>query len=271
LFVDAVGSLMPKLRLRSRPWLGAFDERTHSLLFNAAVPLASVALLPMVRQTRAIASLHFASRDPNRFTRTHATDFLGHLASVAAFGLENAVNRARVVQRGFTDALTGWHNRSYLDNRLGEELARGQRENHSLVCLMLDVDHFKRVNDNHGHAAGDVVLREIAQRVRAEVRSSDVSARYGGEEFIVVMPHTQLETGRLLAERIRIAVSASPFGIGVLDPPLAITVSIGLAEYWPRDGHEDPESAAQHLMARADKALYEAKAAGRNAVVLAAA
>jgi two-component system cell cycle response regulator len=85
------------------------------------------------------------------------------------------------------------------------------------------------------------------------------------------MPHTQLETGRLLAERIRIAVSASPFGIGVLDPPLAITVSIGLAEYWPRDGHEDPESAAQHLMARADKALYEAKAAGRNAVVLAAA
>ncbi|HUF72881.1 MAG TPA: DUF484 family protein [Gammaproteobacteria bacterium] len=271
LFVDTVGALAPKLGSRARPWLGEFSERLHRPLFADGPMLASVALLPLVRHAQVVASLHFASKDPERFTPTHATDFLRHLASMAAFGLESAVNRAKLVQRGFTDALTGWHNRSYLETRLGEELARSQRERTSLVCLMLDVDHFKRINDDHGHAAGDIVLREIAERIGAEVRGCDVSARYGGEEFIVLLPRTQLNTGSLLAERIRAAVSAKAFGIGVLDEPLAVTVSIGLAQFRPHGSHEHSESLAQRLVAQADRALYDAKAAGRNAVALAAA
>jgi diguanylate cyclase (GGDEF)-like protein len=271
LLVDTVGRLVRRLRARNCPWLGAFTESLHRPLFTGGARLASVALLPLVRQTRVVGSLHFGSSDPDRFTGAHATDFLSHLASIAAFGLENAVNRARLVQRAFTDTLTGWHNRSYLETRLGEEFARSQREQTPLVCLLLDVDHFKRVNDNHGHAAGDAVLREVARRVGAEVRGSDISARYGGEEFIVLLPRTRLETARLLAERVRAAVSAETFGVGVLDRPLTMTVSIGLAEYRPVDKLEDPEKAAKRLVADADRALYEAKAAGRNVVALAAA
>jgi len=274
LLVDRIDCLVPQLR-RGRPWLGAFGAGRHGPLFTpgltATTPLASVALLPLVRHGRVIGSLHFGSSDPHRFTETHATDFLRHLAAMAALGLESAVNRAKLVQRGFTDALTGWHNRSYLETRLEEELARCQRAQTSLVCLMIDVDHFKRVNDACGHAAGDTVLREIARRIDSEVRGSDVSARYGGEEFIVLLPGTELETGSLLAERIRAGVAASPIGLDVVDARLTVTISIGLARYRPVGCREDPQSAARRLLAEADRALYEAKAAGRNAVALAAA
>lgn len=266
LFVDAVGDLVPQLRARVRPWLGQFIARDHERLFGATRNLQSVALLPLVRRGRVVGSLHFASHRASRFTREHATDFLHHLGIMAAFGLENAINRAKLVRTGFTDALTGWHNRAYLELRLKEGLARSQRERKPLVCLMLDIDHFKQVNDTHGHAAGDAVLREVAQRISGEVRSSDLSARYGGEEFIVLLPDTGLEAGGLLAERIRAAVSSKPFGIGRLDVPLVVTVSIGLAEYRPQRTLEDPARIGERLIAQADGALYESKAAGRNAV-----
>ena len=271
LLVGATEHLTPALRRRFRPWLGPFSESRHRHLFRGNAALASVALLPMVRRGGATGSLHFGSSDPLRFTRRHATDFLQHLATMAAVGLDNALNRARLVQRQFTDALTGWHNRSYLETRLAEELARSQREHSPLVCLMLDIDHFKRVNDEHGHLAGDAILREATARIGKQVRGSDIAARYGGEEFVVLMPKTHLEAGRLLAERIRATVSSTPFGVGLLDQPLPVTVSIGLAEYRPAADGEDPASAATQLVADADRALYEAKAAGRNVVMMAAA
>jgi two-component system cell cycle response regulator len=269
LFVDTISRLIP--RLRGRPWLGRYRQATHECLFAPFTRLESVAIIPLVRQTRLIGSLHFGSDDPNRFTESHATDFLHHLASIAAFGLENTVNRARLIQTGFTDALTGWHNRGYLDTRLKEELARSQREQTPTVCLLLDIDHFKSVNDSHGHAAGDTVLCEVARRIEGQIRGSDISARYGGEEFVVLLPNTPLEAGRRLAERIRTAVSAAPFSVANAVKPLTVTVSIGLAEYRPTAGREDPEGAGKRLLAEADVALYEAKAAGRNTIVLAAA
>lgn len=270
LFVKAVADLLPGLRGRARPWLGPYSDAEHRTLFSgAAARLKSVALVPLARRARVVGSLHFGSHLATRFTREHATDFLQHLGSMAAFGLENAVNRAKLVRTGFTDALTGWHNRAYLQIRLDEAIARSQREQSPLVCLMLDIDHFKPVNDEHGHAVGDLVLREVAERISKEVRSSDLSARYGGEEFIVLLADTGLEAGHLLAERIRAAVSSRPFGIGLLDAPLNVTVSIGLAEH--RSGHaqSDPTQAAKRLIERADGALYESKAAGRNSVTLA--
>ena len=147
---------------------------------------------------------------------------------IAAFWLENAVNRARLVRSGFTDVLTGWHNRRYLQTRLREELARCRREQSPLTCLMIDVDHFKKINDQYGHLAGDEVLRQVAQCIDGEVRDSDVSARYGGEEFVILLPATgRLNRGRVLAERIREAVAAEPFEIDRREAPLPITVSIG--------------------------------------------
>jgi two-component system cell cycle response regulator len=131
---------------------------------------------------------------------------------------------------------------------------------------MIDVDHFKRINDRYGHLVGDEVLRQLAQCVDGEVRSSDVSARYGGEEFVVLLPATGIAAGRLLAERIRAAVSAETFEVGDLTEPLPITVSIGVAEFRPSSNQDDLKLAGERLITKADLALYEAKANGRNAV-----
>ena len=266
LFVDSLHGLAPSLA-NGRPWLGPFRRADHELLFSAQASLASVALLPLMRRDRLVGSLNLGARDASRFGERLATDFLDHLAMIAAFCLESAVNRARLVRSGLTDVLTGWHNRRYLQTRLQEELARCRRDGTRLTCLMIDVDHFKPINDRHGHLAGDEALRQIAQCIDGEVRDSDVSARYGGEEFVILLPRTDAVSGRRLAERVRAAVAAEPFELPGVAEPIAITVSIGVAEYRPSADQEDLKLAGGELIARADLALYEAKAAGRNVVV----
>ena len=268
-FVDSVRGLVPFPAQAGRPWLGPFSAAEHARLFPGTAALRSVALLPLARQERIFGSLNMGSGDRSRFTRRHATDFLHHLAVIASFAFENTVNRARLVRSGFTDALTGWNNRRYLHARLREELARSRRERTPLVCLMVDVDHFKAVNDRHGHLAGDEVLREVAQRVSAEVRSSDVSARYGGEEFVILLPGIDARAGLALAERIRAAVAARPFEPSGSGESLPVTVSIGVAECRPALDADGASAVGEQLLARADAALYEAKARGRNVAVLA--
>jgi diguanylate cyclase (GGDEF)-like protein len=270
LFVDAVHGVAPAVAAGRRPWLGKFNRADHSLLFPAAKDLESVALLPLLRQERLIGCLNFGSRQRERFQAALGTEFLHHLAVIAAFALESAVNRARLVRSGFTDVLTGWHNRRYLQTRLFEELARCRRERSSLTCLMIDVDHFKSVNDRFGHLAGDEVLRQLAQCISAEVRGSDVSARYGGEEFVVLLPGTGAAAGFVLAERIRAAVAAEPFVLPGVASPLPVTVSIGVSEHSPTPDELDLRVVGERLLALADVALYEAKAGGRNAVARAA-
>ena len=270
LFVDSAHVLAPQLATE-QPWLGAFARADHAPLFPANLRLRSVALLPLLRERHLIGSINLGSDDPERFTPAHATDFLRHLAVIAAYCLESAVNRARLVRSGFTDALTGWHNRRYLQNRLREELARCRRERTALTCLMIDVDHFKRINDRHGHLAGDDVLRQIAHRIESQVRGSDVAARYGGEEFVILLPGTGREAGGVLAERIRRAVAEETVTIaGSTSEPLSVTVSIGVAEQGSSAGGHDPQTAGEQLLALADRALYEAKAGGRNTVAHAA-
>jgi diguanylate cyclase (GGDEF)-like protein len=205
-----------------------------------------------------------------RFTRDHASDFLAHIGIIASFCVENTVNRARLLRSGFTDVLTGWNNRRYLSVRLVEELARARRDRSGLVCLMLDVDHFKSVNDTWGHAAGDTVLRELAQRIESQVRASDVAARYGGEEFVVLLPDTEVASARLLAERIRKAISATPFDLPSGET-VTVTASIGISEVHPDHGEADLKTVGDSLVARADVALYAAKSAGRDRVIVEAA
>ena len=175
LFVDSVHGVAPAVAAGRRPWLGRFSAADHTLLFPAPDALASVALLPLTRQERLIGCLNFGSRERERFLSALGTDLLHHLAVIAAFSLESAVNRARLVRSGFTDVLTGWHNRRYLQTRLHEELARCRRERTPLTCLMIDVDHFKSVNDRFGHLAGDEVLRQLAHCIAGEVSSTSPS------------------------------------------------------------------------------------------------
>jgi diguanylate cyclase (GGDEF)-like protein len=181
--------------------------------------------------------------------------------------LDNTVNRARLLRSGFTDVLTGWHNRRYLQVRLNEELARARRDGNHMACLMLDVDHFKRVNDTWGHAAGDAVLQELANRIDTQVRASDVAARYGGEEFVVLLPDTSNDSGVLLAERIRKAVSASDYALPNGES-MSITASIGIAGVSPDADADDLKTLGDSLIARADVALYRAKSAGRDQVAV---
>lgn len=265
MFVDSLAGLAPQFATLYRPWLGPYIGADHQLLFPGGHDLGSLAILPLRRQDHLMGSLNFGSADDRRFTRHHGTDFLDHLANVTAVCLENALNRARLVRSGLTDVLTGWNNRRYLQSRLVEELARAQRTKDWLSCLLMDIDYFKRVNDTYGHLAGDKVLREIADRVEMEVRSSDVAARYGGEEFALLLPETQAEDAVTLAERIRVAVARTPV---VLDDgrSVDVTVSIGISAIMPRAGAMDLKSLGERLIAEADVQLYRAKSDGRDRV-----
>jgi two-component system cell cycle response regulator len=179
--------------------------------------------------------------------------------------LQNSLdqNYRRSLALSLTDELTGLYNRRYLFAHLDELLARGGGEGVGVAVLMVDIDHFKRVNDSWGHAAGDEVLRQVARRAQDSVRSVDLVARLGGEEFAVVMPETGLAAAEAVAERLRAAIAGPPFVLGRGGARLPVTVSIGVATTVA--GGDDRDG----LLARADTALYEAKAAGRNRVAAA--
>ena len=266
--VDSLASMTPQYVALRTPWLGAYSACDHQLIFPGAGPLASVAMIPLLHRNQLIGSLNLGSDDAERFTRELATDFLQHLGVIASFSIENAINRARLLRSGFTDVLTGWHNRRYLLVRLHEELARARRDRSQVVCLMLDVDHFKRVNDTWGHIAGDAVLRELANRIDSQVRVSDVAARYGGEEFVVLLPDTDAcgggATGRAHPARDR-ERSRSTCQAG---QSVVVTVSIGIAAVRPDAGDDDLKTVGDALLARADVALYRAKSAGRDRVAV---
>ncbi|KAF0245208.1 MAG: diguanylate [Planctomycetota bacterium] len=178
------------------------------------------------------------------------------LADQAAIALENA----ELYTRAVTDPLTTLYNRSYFQRRLDEELDRARRYARRLSLLLVDVDHFKQINDTFGHQVGDRVLIRVAQLMRAAIRAADVPARYGGDEFALILPETDGEaTGSagVVAERLRKAVANEEFA------PLGLTqkmsLSIGLTTLKP----ETPATSFE-LLERADRALYEAKRGGRN-------
>lgn len=155
-----------------------------------------------------------------------------------------------------TDSLTGLVNRRQFFNQAGEIFARALHRPYELCILMLDLDHFKEVNDNYGHATGDAALREIARRLRENVRPTDVIGRYGGEEFTIVLPRTNLTEARRIADRLCEVIAGTPVEVG--EARIGVTISMGMA------GIDETVSTLDELLQRADKSLYAAKAAGRN-------
>jgi two-component system cell cycle response regulator len=169
------------------------------------------------------------------------------------------------LEMAITDQLTGLHNRRYMARHLDSLISNAQKSNKPLAFLIMDIDHFKSVNDTHGHDIGDEVLREFANRISANIRGIDLACRYGGEEFVVVMPDTDVDFAYTIAERLRQGVETTPFEISRMPGSLKVTISIGIAASLGGDDN------AEKLLHRADQALYRAKREGRNRVIKAAA
>ena len=161
-----------------------------------------------------------------------------------------------------TDALTGLHNRRFIESRLRQAVGSANSGGAPVSVMLLDIDYFKRINDTHGHEAGDLVLKIFAERVTSQLRALDLAARYGGEEFVILMPAAGLAEAENAAERVRRSVCGTDFKLSdALELP--VTVSIGVAQL-------SPDEMMESLLRRADAALYEAKTDGRNRVQAAA-
>jgi two-component system cell cycle response regulator len=169
------------------------------------------------------------------------------------------------LEMAVTDALTGLHNRRYMAGQLQALMSRAGQGGDPVAVLVMDIDHFKAVNDGFGHDAGDEVLREFAVRLATNVRAIDLPCRLGGEEFVVVMPGASLEDASIVADRIRRDVGSMPFPIMSGAESLAITVSVGVAA--STGASDNPDA----LLKRADEGVYEAKSRGRNQVIARAA
>jgi len=193
-----------------------------------------------------------AARARTQIRRKRYTDYLRN-------------NLDHSLELAVTDQLTGLHNRRYMSGQLDALMKRAGAGGEPVSLLVIDIDHFKKINDSFGHDVGDEVLREFAVRLASNVRAIDLPVRHGGEEFVVVMPDTELEHARRIAERIRLHVAGSPFRVMGGAELISVTISIGCAVSVGLDDRPDA------LVKRADEAVYEAKAKGRNRVVAKAA
>jgi diguanylate cyclase (GGDEF)-like protein len=223
--------------------------------------------VPMMGQGEVLGMLHlsFSGPEPDQRTDEHyrRLESMERLAMTVAdhlsLALANLKLRERLQEMSVRDPLTGLYNRRYMQETLEREIKRAQRASKPIGIIMLDVDHFKAVNDTYGHDAGDLVLKTLASFLADNLRGEDVTCRYGGEEFVLIMPGLSLKDSELKAEHIRQEIE-NTLRVPYLDKSLSITVSIGVAAFPEQGGHVD------HLMTKVDEAMYAAKSAGRNKV-----
>jgi diguanylate cyclase (GGDEF)-like protein len=231
------------------------DDRYQAGMEGARSELA----VPMISRGRTVGVLNAESVELGAFLEKDEK-ILSILAGAAAMALENARLHNQLEQQSTTDALTGVRNYRYFVERLGEEQKRARRYDQPLSLIMVDLDWFKICNDTYGHQAGNLVLKGIARILASVVRDTDVVCRYGGEEFIVILPQTVSTDAHEIGERIRQEVERSGFADEGLLPTLRVTVSIGVTTY-PDNG-----GTAEKLVDMVDRALYQAKGAGKNVV-----
>lgn len=268
LFVENIEALQQAFPDELSPKLGNCDNTCNLLFFPPhGRNYASIAIFPLIRQNTLIGALSLGSHDASRFVAGSATDFLNSLSAVLAICLENALNHERLKLLGILDPLTGVHNRRYFEQRLKEECDRATRLQQPLSCLYFDLDHFKAINDEHGHATGDTVLRHVSRQIKKFMRVSDVMARLGGEEFSALLVNTTQTSAVEIAERIRQQISSETFSMAG-NIKLTITISIGCATL-EGDYQLSSENTGSQLVKAADQALYQAKHEGRNRVICA--
>ncbi len=215
--------------------------------------------LPLTSHSYPMGVLYFYRTDRDVFL-PEEINLLTTFANLAAGAIHNARLHAQTQDMATTDALTDLYNRRALDARLECEILRSQRYSKPFSLMMLDIDHFKKVNDTHGHAAGDSVLRQLGALLIDETRDVDIVARYGGEEFVITLPETTIEPAKQVAERIRSRIADAPFTLPHGET-IHLTISIGVSCF--------PNAAAaksEEILERADRALYIAKRLGRNRV-----
>ena len=261
LFTESAHLINQHFNAQRKPRLMKYSPHQHAYLFPEWDQLGSVALLPLIRQNSLIGSLNLGSRSAKRFQSQIGTLFLEHLAAVVSACIENTRLQEHIKLVGLHDALTGINNRRFFDQRLSEEAGRAKRYKRPLSCLFLDIDYFKRINDQHGHQAGDAVLQQASTILSERLRQTDVLARYGGEEFVILLPDTEIDDSALIAEQIRERIAHTKFAIPS-GKTLDVTLSIGIATLRPDSAIQDSTA----LLAAADQALYAAKLSGRNRV-----
>jgi diguanylate cyclase (GGDEF)-like protein/PAS domain S-box-containing protein len=226
--------------------------------FGDPNPVQSFLAVPMRRQDGSVFGMVSAQSYQKYAYRPEDVELLELLAAHAAISLDNTRLFSELQHQAILDDLTGLYNRRHFFEVARLEFERARRYQRSLSIIMVDIDHFKHVNDRYGHLVGDQVLRLIADRFRLNVREIDVAGRYGGEEFILLIPETGSEGVRQAAERLRIAISNTP--VQTFQHSISITASIGVASIDSNCPDLD------HLIYLADKSLYLAKKAGRNLV-----
>lgn len=223
----------------------------------------SLLAIPLKAEGRIIGILYVDDFRPRKFTAREKS-IMGLLGALAASAVEKVLMLERAEEMAITDELTRVYNHRHFLRSLNAEIKRVARYGEPLSLCMIDVDHFKRFNDTHGHLKGNEVLVEVARIIRHCARETDVAARYGGEEFAVVLPKTGREKALLFGERLRQAVEKFPFPGGESQPGGKLTISLGLTTF-PDDGAD--ENAAS-IVEKADQALYQSKKDGRNRVTV---
>jgi diguanylate cyclase (GGDEF)-like protein len=217
--------------------------------------LAALRIFPLTAANRSLGTLVVGARNKSAMDQESL-----RMIEVIAIQAAEAVLRAQffdqMEQMAITDGLTGLLNHRAFQAKADEALAQARRYGRRCSFVLIDVDHFKSVNDSYGHPGGDVVLKGVAQLLRQKGRDTDIVARYGGEEFAIVMPETDSNGARVIAERIRECVGSHAFSTEL--GPIKVTVSLGVATF-PSDANEK-----QELIDLADQALYQAKRQGRN-------
>ncbi|PIU67461.1 MAG: hypothetical protein COS84_04590 [Armatimonadetes bacterium CG07_land_8_20_14_0_80_40_9] len=218
--------------------------------------IRSLLCVPLIAQDQTLGVISLADKTSGENFTENDLRFFTTIASQVATAIDNA----RLYELAITDELTNLYIYRYFRQRLDNEIKRSRRYFFPLALIILDIDHFKRVNDTYGHQCGDFVLKELAKIIKEEVREVDISCRYGGEEFTVILPETDLEGASTLAERLRESVEEHSFLFK--KQLLKITISLGVAELSPS------LSGIEELINLADIALYQAKEGGRNKVVV---
>jgi len=261
---EFLASLYPQ---QPKVMLGEMDVLTAGRIFPGGKQVVSAACMPLVRQGNLVGSLHFASDSDQRFQRGMAADFLTHLSSVVSVCLENCIGREHLSRQGKVDMLTQVNNRRSFEAEFEKELERAVRNQEPLSCMFVDVDHFKKINDQHGHQAGDMVLKYIAHEISLQLRKTDFLARYGGEEFVVLAPRCHKEPAMNIAERIRTSIESMNIDVGS-STKIKATVSVGLSTWRPEKKRLKSIGQTGHgLLAAADEVMYQAKNNGRNQII----